>query len=59
MPENSSIGSFNDWFLPSIDELDMMYQNIGPGNSLGLGNIGNFATNDFYWSSNGDINQAN
>ena len=27
-----------------------MYQNIGQGNALGLGNLGNFA-NDFYWSS--------
>ena len=33
-----------------------MYQNIGHGDELGLGNVGNFSTND-YWSSteyNGD-----
>ena len=27
-----------------------MYQNIGQGNALGLGNVGGFAFN-FYWSS--------
>ena len=43
-------GSFNDWYLPSIEELNKMYLNIGNGNSLGLGNIGGFA-NRHYWSS--------
>jgi hypothetical protein len=27
-----------------------MYENIGQGNVLGLGNVGNFA-NSYYWSS--------
>ena len=27
-----------------------MYQNIGQGNALGLGNVGGFASN-YYWSS--------
>ena len=44
------LGGYSDWFLPSIEELNKMYQNIGPGNNLGLGNIGGFA-NSFYWSS--------
>ncbi len=38
------------WYLPSIDELNLMYKNIGQGDDLGLGNIGGF-TSGFYWSS--------
>jgi hypothetical protein len=36
--------------LPSIEELNLMYENIGQGNALGLGNIGGFV-NAYYWSS--------
>jgi hypothetical protein len=43
-------GSFNDWYLPSIEELNKMYLNIGQGNALGLGDIGGFAIGN-YWSS--------
>ena len=49
---NLTIGTYSDWFLPSKDELNLMYENIGQGNVLGLGNVGNFANND-YWSSTG------
>jgi hypothetical protein len=37
-------GGYDDWFLPSKDELDLMYQ------TLKVQNLGNF-TNDGYWSS--------
>ncbi|MFT6798504.1 MAG: hypothetical protein ACJAWA_000615 [Nonlabens sp.] len=38
------------WYLPSIEELNLMYMNIGQGNALGLGNIGSFSP-AYYWSS--------
>lgn len=49
-----TIGSYNDWFLPSKDALNLMYENIGQGNTLGLGNLGDFA--DFYYSSSSEVN---
>jgi len=58
------IGIYDDWYLPSKDELNLMYLNIGPGNALGLGNIGHFneinnSQGYFYWSSsNIDIYEA-
>ena len=35
---------FNDWFLPSKDELDLMYKNL---KKAGKGNLGD----KYYWSS--------
>jgi hypothetical protein len=43
--------NYGDWYLPSKYELNLMYLNIGPGNALGLGNVGGFAFNKYYWSS--------
>jgi hypothetical protein len=39
-----SLGGFSDWFLPSKDELDLMYRNLKKQN------LGGFSTN-WYWSS--------
>jgi hypothetical protein len=50
---NLVLSGYTDWFLPSKDELNLMYQNIGRGNALGLGNVGGFATK-YYWSSTED-----
>tara|TARA_B110000503_G_scaffold103527_1_gene154550 strand:+ start:1054 stop:1602 length:549 start_codon:yes stop_codon:yes gene_type:complete len=44
------LAGYDDWFLPSKNELNLMYRNIGKGDSLGLGNIGGFV-NGNYWSS--------
>ncbi len=48
----------NDWYLPSLDELKLIYENVGPGSKLK--NIGNF-NNDMmasYWSSSESPNQS-
>jgi type II secretory pathway pseudopilin PulG len=48
---NYETEGFTDWFLPSKEELEEMYNTIGNGGSEG--NIGGFETSDYpyYWSS--------
>jgi hypothetical protein len=45
--EKLVVGDYDDWFLPSKDELDLMYENL---HQQGLGG---FAV-DYYWSSSED-----
>jgi len=47
--------TYGDWYLPSKYELNLMWENIGQGNALGLGNVGGFA-NFAYWSSTENAN---
>lgn len=51
-------GGYSDWYLPSKWELNLMYKNIGPGNALGLGNIGNFLAFAYWSSTENGINSA-
>jgi len=44
---NLNINGYKDWFLPSIDELDLMYKNL---KQKGLGGF----KDGFYWSSSQD-----
>jgi hypothetical protein len=41
---NHTFNSENDWFIPSFEELETIYNNLSPLN------LGNFE-NTYYWSS--------
>ena len=43
--DDLTLGGQTDWFLPSVDELFLMYKNLHTNNQ------GNFNNNNYYWSS--------
>jgi len=45
-------GGYSDWFLPTLDELDLMYKN------LHLKGVCDFADNNYWSSSENDANHA-
>jgi len=53
---NYAVEGFTDWYLPSFNELQEMYNTIGNGGTEG--NIGGFEINEFsyYWSSSESYN---
>ena len=49
--DNYYFNGYEDWYLPSKDELTALYNNIGPNAPAPLSNIGHFSTTTYYWSS--------
>lgn len=44
-------GGTGGWYLPSIEELNLIYENIGPGSNALLIDISGFNATRSYWSS--------
>jgi len=55
-----NVNGFTDWFLPSKDELDLMYTNLGQKNLGGFKTAADAVnyTNRYWSSSHGDTNLA-
>jgi len=51
--DNLSLGGKTDWFLPSKDELDLMYKNLAVNDIGNFKKTGDWPT-DYYWSSSAD-----
>ncbi len=55
---NLSLNGYTDWFLPSKDELDAMYQNKTIINTTAIANGGDAFINTYYWSSSESSNST-
>ncbi|MFL2573118.1 MAG: DUF1566 domain-containing protein [Flavobacteriales bacterium] len=55
---DAQINGFDDWYLPSRDELYLMYLNIGQGGLDSNNNIGNFSDSQYWSSSESNFSNA-
>ena len=55
---DAQINGFDDWYLPSRDELYLMYLNIGKGGLDSNNNIGNFSDSQYWSSSESNFSNA-
>lgn len=53
-----SYGGYDDWFLPSKDELDAIWDNLVDNGTGANSGVGGFATDDYWSSSEYDANYA-
>lgn len=56
--DNYTVGAYSDWFLPSKDELNKMYQNKIIINTTATANGGSAFASAYYWSSS-EFNNLN
>ena len=55
---DAQINGFDDWYLPSRDELYLMYLNIGQGGLDSNNNIGTFSDSQYWSSSESNFSNA-
>lgn len=54
--ESVTSEGYDDWYVPSIEELELMFNMIGQGSPEG--NIGGFSSNSWDWSSTSELNNG-